>query len=324
MINENLKKELRARNERQELEKVINNIKIQQELNNLETLQLQELNNLKVFICDELKQLKDDTSLNQKTLNSIIGYIEKIETTDDLYFLSLIKNSILNWDKENKSNLNNELDELFKFIHNKILINDTYIRCFSQTFESYFTKMSSEILKFGKLNDIYKNNKTYRIYQKVGQINNAKYNFYIYFAIGFGVIGLLFSIFGKIIFTQCFFGDWCILEYNDIDYWIMKVSIIFITITGVTFCLKQAIHHQKKKDRAEQTRLELEALPTYMFNFSDEQKNQVYAELTSKYFGRDFDKEGYQDMSNLVQEQIKLSHEVLKTTIANQQNGNKS
>ncbi|OOR87624.1 hypothetical protein LP109_14280 [Moraxella bovis] len=95
----------------------------------------------------------------------------------------------------------------------------------------------------------------------------------------------------------------------------MKAGIIFITITGVTFCLKQAIHYQKKKDKAEQTRLELEALPTYMFNFSDEQKNEVYKELTGKYFGRDSDNEGCQAMSDVIQEQIKLSNEVLKSAL---------
>lgn len=67
--------------------------------------------------------------------------------------------------------------------------------------------------------------------------------------------------------------------------------------------------------KSEQTRLELEALTTYMFNFSDEQKNEIYKELTGKYFGRDFDNEGYQGISDVIQEQIKLSNEVLKSVI---------
>lgn len=280
---------------------------------------------------DKLGQSANDILMDN--FYHLVDYIRLVKTNIDkivnyrniyiLEFLDIrIKEVLLKASDDDFVKL--EITEINSLLDNYQKISQEFLEKLNEYFDIAYQDASLQVNNFSKLNDIYKNQKTYRIYKKVEQINNAKYNFYISFAIGFGVIGLLFSIFGKVVFTQCFFGGWCILEYNSIDYWIMKASIIFITITGVTFCLKQAIHHQKKRDRAEQTRLELEALPTYMFNFSDEQKNQVYAELTSKYFGRDFDKEGYQDMSNLVQEQIKLSHEVLKTTIANQQNGNKS
>lgn len=224
-----------------------------------------------------------------------------------LYFADLqLKDLVLNMD--DIDNFKKEIIVLYNFCLN-------YNSIINKYFFKFHKQMIGEIEKFGKLNDILKNHKTYEIYKKSEDVNHKKYIFYIAIAILFAIIGFFFSIFSKAIYTQCFFGNLCILEYNDIDYWIMKAGIIFITITGVTFCLKQAIHHQKKKDKAEQTRLELEALPTYMFNFSDEQKNEIYKELTGRYFGRDSDNVVYQDISNIVQEQIRLSHEVLKSAL---------
>lgn len=257
-------------------------------------------------------------------INGIKSMIEN-EKIKEIYILELVDNQLSELTQVNdEKELHNKIEPIHKFLINYGNIDSSVVGYIREYWGNAFKNIHNEISKFGELNDILKNHKTYEIYKKSEDGNHKKYKFYIYWAIGLAVVGFILSIFSKVIFTKCLFVELCFLEYNNIDYWIMKASIIFITITGVTFCLKQAIHHQKKKDRAEQTRLELEALPTYMFNFSDEQKNQVYAELTSKYFGRDFDKDGYQDMSNLVQEQIKLSHEVLKTTISNQKTGNQS
>lgn len=176
----------------------------------------------------------------------------------------------------------------------------------------------SQVGKFVELNDIYKNHKTYEIYKKAEFKYRIAYFVYLFFTF----IGICFGLKWSMDLIKSK-SKW-ITEYGiDIyDFWAIKITAIFIVVTGVTFCLKQAIHYQKKKDKAEQTRLELEALPTYMFNFSDEQKNEVYKELTGKYFGRDFDNEGYKDMANLIQEQIRLSHEVLKDTLLKKSNSN--
>lgn len=287
--------------------------------------ELAQLKEYRDSICERLQKLQTKVPENINNISDIIKSIQKIETIDEKAFLSFIENKVTFLEGcINVYDFSNEVHNLLKFIINKNSINNQYLYEFNKLFGETQLEMLNQIKKFGELNDVLKNHKTYEIYKKSEDGNHKKYKFYIYWAIGLAVVGFILSIFSKVVFTKCLFGELCFLEYNNIDYWIMKVSIIFITITGITFCLKQAIHHQKKKDRAEQTRLELEALPTYMFNFTDEQKNQVYAELTSKYFGRDFDKDGYQDMSNLVQEQIKLSHEVLKTTISNQKTGNQS
>lgn len=290
--------------------------------------QLEELRENISKNLDHISKKIDSMSYFKIQMNNFISGIKcmiKKEKIKEIYILELVDNQLSELTQvNNEKELHNEIMSIYDFLINYGNIDLRVVDYIRGYWGNAFKNIHNEISKFGELNDILKNHKTYEIYKKSEDGNHKKYKFYIYWAIGLAVVGFILSIFSKVVFTKCLFGELCFLEYNNIDYWIMKASIIFITITGITFCLKQAIHHQKKKDRAEQTRLELEALPTYMFNFSDEQKNQVYTELTSKYFGRDFDKDGYQDMSNLVQEQIKLSHEVLKTTISNQKTGNQS
>lgn len=204
--------------------------------------------------------------------------------------------------------------EINSFLDNYKKISEVFTEVLDNHLNKVYNSTWAQVGRFAELNDIYKNDKIYKIYQKSEIKNNKNYIIYLVISILFAITGLLLSVFGKVIYMKYFFISSCVLEY-DINYWIMKAGIVFITVTGITFCLKQAIHHQKKKDEAKKMYLELEALPTYMFNFSDKQKNEVYKELTGRYFGRDSDNAVYQDMSNTVQEQIRLSHEVLKSAL---------
>lgn len=286
----------------------------------IDIINRRSLEDLKVSISQSFQTIKEKEDILIDDNLSTNDYIHKIminlgenyhkQDIHMLYFVDLqLKDLVSKMD--NIDDFKNEILVLYNFCQN-------YNSMINKYFSKFHKQMIGEIEKFGKLNDILKNYKTYEIYQIAEQINGDKYNFYIYWSIGLMIVGLILSVFSRKIFVDYI----KVFEYNSIDYWISKVGIIFIAVTGVTFCLKQAIHHQKKKDKAEQTRLELEALPTYMFNFSDEQKNEVYKELTGKYFGRDFDNEGYKDMANLIQEQIRLSHEVLKDTLLKNSNSN--
>lgn len=286
----------------------------------IDIINRRSLEDLRVSISQSVQTIKEKEDILIDDNLSTTDYIDEImiilgenyhkQDIHMLYFVDLqLKDLVSKMD--NIDDFKNEILVLYNFCQN-------YNSMINKYFSKFHKQIIGEIEKFGKLNDILKNHKTYEIYKKAENKYRIAYFLYLFLALIGVCYGLNWSM--DLIKSK---SKW-ITEYGiDIyDFWAIKITAIFIVITGVTFCLKQAIHYQKKKDKAEQTRLELEALPTYMFNFSDEQKNKVYAELTSKYFGRDFNNEGYQDMSNIIQEQIKLSHEVLKTTIANQKNGN--
>lgn len=173
-----------------------------------------------------------------------------------------------------------------------------------------------EIDKSKQLHDILKNEKTYEIYKQEEDDNKKKYNIYIICSIVIALGSAILSSVSRVIFATCWFPQYlCFLKDNSIDYWIMKASIIFIAITGVTFCLKQAIHHQKKRDLAEKNRLDLEALPTYMTYFDDEMRNEIYKELLPRFFGQPVDNTHYTNMNSLIDEQLKLSNEILKSQL---------
>lgn len=215
-----------------------------------------------------------------------------------------LKNIIL-YDKEYEKDVISYTGKYFKEI-------EEYLNNQKKDLDS---KINSEIDRFNKLNDILKNEKTYEIYEKEEFDNKKQYQKYIKRSVRIAVGGVGLSFVNKMIFSICWFGKLCFLEDNSIDYWIMKASIIFIAITGVTLCLKQAIHHQKKRDLAEKNRLELEALPTYMTYFNDEMKTEIYKDLLPKYFGQPIDNTHYTNMNSLIDEQLKLSNEILKSQL---------
>lgn len=287
----------------------------------------QEFRQLKIDINDNLqkimsfdKNIKVDNEYINNILVKIKQYVNGVKFFNQSYILNYINSQVLDIlsvvESGNDGVVIEKTKNLFVFCENYNSINNDFLGIFDDLLGKAYKRYMEKIGEFGELNDVLKNHKTYEIYEKSERLNDTAYKKYIKRAIWFAIGGFILSILISLIFTQCFFEKLCILKYDMVDYWVARVSILLIAITGVTFCLKQAIHHQRKKDKAEQTRLELEALPTYMFNFSDEQKSEVYKELTGKYFGRDFDNEGYQAMSDIIQEQIKLSNEVLKSVIS--------
>lgn len=280
----------------------------------IDIINRRSLEDLRVSISQSVQTIKEKEDILIDDNLSTTDYIDEImiilgenyhkQDIHMLYFVDLqLKDLVSKMD--NIDDFKNEILVLYNFCQN-------YNSMINKYFSKFHKQIIGEIEKFGKLNDILKNHKTYEIYKKAENKYRIAYFLYLFLALIGVCYGLNWSM--DLIKSK---SKW-ITEYGiDIyDFWAIKITAIFIVITGVTFCLKQAIHYQKKKDKAEQTRLELEALPTYMFNFSDEQKNEVYKELTGKYFGRDFDNEGYQAMSDIIQEQIKLSNEVLKSVIA--------
>lgn len=288
-----------------------------------------KFNGLKISINNNLNKLgqsANDILMDDfYHLADYIGWIkikiDQIENYRNIYileFLNIRIGKILSKTSDDNF-VKLEIMEINSLLDNYQNISQEFLVKLNEYFDGIYQDAWLQVGKFSELNDIYKNHKTYEIYKKAENKYRIAYFLYLFLALIGVCYGLNWSV--NLIKSK---SKW-MAEYGiDVyDFWSIKITAIFIVVTGVTFCLKQAIHYQKKKDKAEQTRLELEALPTYLFNFSDEQKHAVYKELTGKYFGRDFDNEGYQAMSDIIQEQIKLSNEVLKSVISKNSDNNK-
>lgn len=101
------------------------------------------------------------------------------------------------------------------------------------------------------------------------------------------------------------------------DYYFFKGSLVLTSITLITYFLKQSVKYQKMADQCKQTKLELEAFPSYVANLSNEDPlvADLRKELAMKYFGRDIDNKSNDETSNILQDQMKNTTEMVKAAM---------
>ena len=101
-------------------------------------------------------------------------------------------------------------------------------------------------------------------------------------------------------------------KIDKFDYWFIKISFILVAITLVSYFVKQSSHYQKMADQANQTRLEIQAFPSFIGGISQDDEVSLRKELALKYFGREIDSTAHKDMSNLISDQMKSTTEMVK------------
>ncbi|MDF9439507.1 hypothetical protein O9Y77_17270, partial [Acinetobacter baumannii] len=111
--------------------------------------------------------------------------------------------------------------------------------------------------------------------------------------------------------TKTYFG------LKDYDYWFFKGTLILTSVTLITYFLKQSVKYQKIADQCRQTKMELEAFPSFVASFTteDPQIIEIRKELALKYFGRELDNKTNDETSNILQDQMKNTTEMVKTAM---------
>lgn len=111
--------------------------------------------------------------------------------------------------------------------------------------------------------------------------------------------------------TKGYFG------LSGYDYYFFKGGLVLTSITLITYFLKQSVKYQKMADQCKQTKLELEAFPSYVANLSNEDPlvADLRKELAMKYFGRDVDNKSNDETSNILQDQMKNTTEMVKAAM---------
>lgn len=102
--------------------------------------------------------------------------------------------------------------------------------------------------------------------------------------------------------------------FSSIEFWAVKISLILVGITLMSYFLKQSAHYQRLADQNYQTQVELQAYPSFMESIPTEEAASVRKELALKYFGREVDATAHKDMSNLISDQMKSTTEMVKAT----------
>lgn len=170
--------------------------------------------------------------------------------------------------------------------------------------------INSELLGFRRSKNILDNLRTETIYslavEKYKKLEK-KYRKYFYRALPIVLFVAICMFLGK---------DYLInnVKIDIVSYWILKLSILTIGITVISYFLKQSIHYQKLADQNYQTQIELQAYPSFMESLSPEEAASVRKELALKYFGREIDGAAHKDMSNLISDQMKSTTDMVKAT----------
>jgi len=168
-------------------------------------------------------------------------------------------------------------------------------------------QLNEELVSFRRNRNIADNAKTENIYDQAvikyrGLENSYRKTFYL--AIGITVGLSLLGLFLK---------KWLVPNYlGNIEFWVLKVSILVVGVTLITYFLKQSSHYQRLADQNYQTQVELQAYPTFMESIPTEEAASVRKELALKYFGREIDGAAHKDMSNLISEQMKSTTDMVK------------
>ncbi|TCB81632.1 hypothetical protein [Acinetobacter sp. ANC 4173] len=271
-----------------------------------------KLNSIRV-IFDEYRDNRHTKLFS--TIDNIVDYIGRLGD-HEIYLIEYLEHSIdgisTNYTEENVIEKMNQINikllpiqELLSYYFSSAKLYKENIQPF---YRSALGEISNELKKFRKLKNILANSSTTEIYQLEKNQHNISYRIY------------LGSFFATILLV--FFFTYISLEFKDaivgannkniIDYWILKASGVFIFITLISFFLKQAIHHQKKRDQVEKIMLELKALPAYMADLDPQDAINLRKDLASKYFGNTTDHSTINDLSNIVNEQLKTSIELIK------------
>lgn len=245
--------------------------------------------------------------------------IERIDTESENlnYLVSVsipLSNMIKEYNEENYYLMPNDLavsqaslNAIESFItalkHDK----ENYNRIITDEIRNIMHHAEGEVKRFKRLRNIADNAKTENIYNNAVvkyQGLEKDYRKYFYWAIFITVVTSLSTFFLKKNLVPDLIGN--------TEFWAIKIAIIALGITLITYFLKQSLHYQRLADQNYQTQVELQAYPSFMESIPTEEAASVRKELALKYFGREIDGATHKDMSNLISDQMKSTTDMVK------------
>ena len=204
-------------------------------------------------------------------------------------------------------------------IDNIILNYTIQLNSFLEWFDNYKTQIdikieSEDIIK--ELNS--KINKSKAILNKINsekteEIYSTASANYLEAARNYEIIFYLL-LFSSFLFTIVSLSINPYTDLNKINFILTKVITITLVITLGTLFLRKAAHLRKLHEQANQTSLELQALPLYLRNISTEHHSEIYKELTTKYFGKELDQTQNDKVGDLMKDQLSAGTELIRAS----------
>lgn len=277
-------------------------------------------------VISNLEQLKTNPKLeklvnnkNKEMFNSISTTINKLKNGihhyEEVLILDYLSENISQINRiveseiaDKEAQINYYLSEMSSFVERFVHIKESFQTFTTTTLSNAILEVHTELSDFRRLRSIADTALTESIYNKaVEKYRELESKYRGYFYKGIGVV-LLFAI-TLLIFKQCLIS-W--FSLNTIEFWVLKVSILVVGVTLISYFIKQSSHYQRLADQNYQTQVELQAYPSFMESIPSNEAASVRKELALKYFGRELDGSAHKDMSNLVCEQMKSTTEMVK------------
>ncbi|RFF22805.1 hypothetical protein [Acinetobacter sp. JW] len=127
-------------------------------------------------------------------------------------------------------------------------------------FKGKIVEVNKEILGFRRSKNILDNLMTENIYDiavaKYKKLEK-KYRKYFYRSVPIVIIIAILTFLSKKLLTEKFGID-------EFSYWVLKISILLLGITLISYFIKQSSHYQRLADQNYQTQVELQAYPSFM------------------------------------------------------------
>lgn len=189
------------------------------------------------------------------------------------------------------------------------ILKDNYDKVVHGFIHRATAQTEAELSSFRKLRNIADNAKTETIYDKaVDRYRRLEVDYRNLFYLSIGIT-LIFSILVFALKSQLVPNF-----FSNVEFWAIKLSLLAVGITLITYFLKQSTHYQRLADQNYQTQIELQAYPSFMESIPTDEAASVRKELALKYFGREIDSTAHKDMGNLVIDQMKSTTEMIKAT----------
>ncbi|EMF0908257.1 MULTISPECIES: hypothetical protein [Acinetobacter calcoaceticus/baumannii complex] len=272
-------------------------------------------------IINKINGLQIASDLKDKVrtgLNNIISSLNSIFLHyDEMGFLENFKRDVADMSAlllaEPTANtvqkINSKIEEINSFIDNYSEIKRSFKELSVNALSPIINEVNTELLNFRRLRNIADNARTENIYDNaVNKYRGLEESYRTYFYWGLGVL-LCLSV-GLLTLKQ----ELVPYLFSTIEFWAVKVSLLLVGITLISYFLKQSAHYQRLADQNYQTQVELQAYPSFMESIPTEEAASVRKELALKYFGREVDGAAHKDMGNLVSDQMKSTTEMVKAT----------
>lgn len=260
----------------------------------------------------ETEQSAEIKSLNRSITNIFVSFLEN--DLIDLFNFNLISLLLDDFESVVKRLRNNKYSPLIDTFYEEIIVaqknilNQLNINYSSARTKLKEKKLDESIKDVAELKEQIKNQETHDIYALAAKENQKRSDDFRVAFILLIIVAIIFIWFCAI--TKSYFG------LKDYDYWFFKGTLVLTSVTLITYFLKQSVKYQKIADQCRQTKMELEAFPSFVASFTTEDPKiiEIRRELALKYFGRELDSTTKDDTGGIIAEQMRSTTEMVKAT----------